>query len=111
MSWTKGILLGIGSVFVGCLLVFTLGLAGLEWQKFFLPKQENIKRQVFEETQSYTHGKIQDLAKYYEEYNKAESVDDKEAISSLVRWRFAEFDESKIRSQELSLFLKNSRGY
>jgi hypothetical protein len=97
---------------VGALVfVFLMGLYGLGWQKFFLPKQENIRREVFEQTQSYTHGKIQDLAKYYEEYNKAENPNDREAIRSLIIMRFAEFDRSKIRSGELRRFLTNTRGY
>lgn len=90
--------------------IFLIGLAGLGYYKFFEPKKENIRREVFEQTQSYTHGKIQDLAKYYEEYNKAE-FGDREAIRQLIIMRFAEFDESKIRSPKLKSFLINMRGY
>ena len=105
---TVGIVVG---GFVGLLLLtFILGLFGLGWMKFFEPKKENIRREIFEETQSYVHGKIQDLAKYYEEYNKVE-FKDREAIRQLIIMRFAEFDESKIRSLKLKNFLITMRGY
>lgn len=107
---TKNILKGVG-IFVGILaIIFIFGLYGLGWKKFFKPKHENINREVFEQTQSYVHGKIQDLAKYYEEYNKAD-IDGKEAIRALIVVRFAEFDESKIRSLKLKIFLASTRGY
>ena len=90
--------------------VFLIGLATLSYYKFFEPRKENIRREVFEQTQSYTHGKIQDLAKYYEEYNKAE-FESRETIRQLIIMRFAEFDESKIRSPKLRSFLITMRGY
>jgi len=92
-------------------LTFGLGVFGLEYKKFFAPKHANIDRTVFENTQSYTHGKIQDLAKYYEEYTKTESKENREAIKSLIVMRFAEFDKSKINSPVLHQFLTNMRGY
>jgi len=110
---TKGrenILKAVG-IFVGVLILFfVIGLYGLGWMKFFEPKKENIRREIFEQTQSYVHGKIQDLAKYQDEYNKAD-VDDKEAIRQLIILRFAEFDETQIRPVGLKNFLTNMRGY
>lgn len=102
--------ISIGGIVGLIALVFIFGLAGLGYYKFFEPKKENIRREVFEQTQPYTHGKIQDLAKYYEEYSKAESSD-KEAIRQLIIMRFAEFDESKIKSLKLRSFLISMRGF
>jgi len=97
--------------FAGVLiLAFVMGLYGLGWKKFFKPKEENIDRQVFEQTQSFVHGKIQDLARYYDEYNRAEE-DEKEAIRQTIIIRFAEFDESKVSSMKLRQFLITMRGY
>lgn len=101
----------VGGIVGVLLLFFVFGLYGLGWMKFFKPKVENIHREVFEQTQSYVHGKVQDLAKYYDEYNQAASPDSKEAIRQLIIMRFAEFDESKIRSPKLKTFLANMRGY
>ena len=101
-----------GGVFVGFLaLIFILELFRLGMFKFFAPKKENIRREVFENTKSYTHGLVQDLSKYWNEYRKAESQDDKNAIKGIVRVRFAEFDIDKLNSPQLKQFLINMRGY
>lgn len=91
-------------------VLFLLGLYGLGWMKFFEPKKENIRREIFEQTQSYTHAKIQDLAKIHSEYSKADAKG-KEALRQMIIMRFAEFDETKIKPQKLRNFLTNTRGY
>jgi hypothetical protein len=100
----------VGGLAIVLTVVFVLGLFGLGYYKFFAPKKENIRREVFEETQSYVHGKIQDLAKYREEYYRS-TDDGKEALKATIIMRFAEFDETQIRSPELRQFLKETRGY
>ncbi len=110
MEGKKNVLKVVG-IFVGSLiLLFVIGLYGLGWMKFFEPKKENIRREIFEQTQSYVHGKVQDLAKYQDEYNKA-GVGGKESIRQLIILRFAEFDETQIRPVKLRNFLTNMRGY
>jgi hypothetical protein len=99
-----------GIVAAALAVIFVIGLFGLGWNKFFLPKQENIRREVFEETQSFVHGKIQDLAKYKLEYDKA-SPESQEALRFIIINRFAEFDETKIKSAGLRNFLIKIRGY
>lgn len=101
----------IGMFLGGLVLLFVIGLYGLGWHKFFAPKHANIKREVFEQTKSYTHGKIQDLAKYYKEYQETEDVQAKSAIQNLVSMQFAEFDEKKITNETLRRFLTNMRGF
>lgn len=91
-------------------LAFVLEVGGLQWKMYFAPKHENVRREVFEETQSYVHGKIQDLAKYKGEYDKADD-EGKEAIRHLIVIRFAEFDDSKIKASGLRGFLVKMRGY
>ena len=98
--------------FIGILvLAFGLELLGLQWTKFFAPRRENIRREVFEETKSYTHGAISDLAQYFEQYQKATTAEDKETIRAVVKARFAEFDETNITVEEIRNFLINMRGY
>jgi len=100
------------AIFIGVIsLLFTLELVGLGFFKFFEPKRENIRREIFEETKSYTHGKIQDLAKYYGEWTKAESLEDKESIEQIIKMQFAEFDAENIKVPKLKQFLTNTRGY
>lgn len=100
----------LGFVLLFSFLVFC-GLFDLEWQKYFSPKKENIKRKVFEETQSYVHGKIQILSKYYEEYNKTDIESDKIAIKTMIGIQFAEFNENNIRNNQLRSFLIKMRGF
>jgi len=106
MSKVKVVLIIVGIL----LLPLLFGLYELGLFKFLEPKRENIRREVFEQTQSYTHGKIQDLAKYLEEYDKADT-NEKETIKQLIILRFAEFDETKIKPVGLRTFLKRMRGY
>jgi hypothetical protein len=107
----KRVFVGLLSLISIIVLIFALEFIGLGFFKFFEPKRENVRREIFENTQSYTHGKIQELAKYYEEYNKADDQNDKETIKQMIKIKFAEFDESKINSPKLKLFLENTRGY
>lgn len=92
-------------------LAFALEVGGLKWERYFAPQHENVKREVFENTQSYVHGKSQDLAKYYEEYSKADDPQKKEAIASIIKMNFADFDVTTLRSEQLKGFLISVRGY
>lgn len=107
----KVILIIITSIVLLVVLAFGLEFLGLHWMKFFEPRRENVIREVFEQTKSYVHGKIQDLAKYHEEYKKANTIADKEAIASIIKLRFAEFDAEQIKSVPLKSFLIKIRGY
>lgn len=106
MTIWKGVLIIIGVISV----LFIFELVGLGFFKFFEPKKENIRREVFENTKSYVHGKIQDLAKYYKEY-EAGDEGEKLVLESVIRSQFASFDESKIESATLRSFLTKTRGY
>jgi len=98
------------SIVIVVAIVFALGLAGLGWKAFFKPKHANIERKVFENQKSYTHGMTQELAKHYGEYQKAD-LEEKEILRNIIKARFADFDETKIRTQALRSFLTKVRGY
>lgn len=87
-----------------------LGLYQLGMFKFFAPKFEDVRRDVFENTKSYLHGVQQDLGKYYLEYQTADE-DGKTAIRATIQMRFAEVDVSKLQSPKLQQFLTQTRGY
>ena len=91
--------------------LFGTGLLDLEFSKWYQPKKENIRREVFENTQSYVHGKNQQLSKYYEEWHKAETLDDKEVVENLIQIQFAHFDETDLNNYQLKQFLIKVRGY
>jgi len=95
-------------LFVG--LILGLRFANLHIEKFFAPKEQSVKRQVFEETKSYVHGVLQDLGKYYDEYNKADKQE-KQIIANVIKQRFAEFDANNIKSFVLRQWFVSVRGY
>ena len=106
----KFIGIGLIATIVLVIVAFVLNFLGLHWVKFFKPQYENVNRQVFERTKSYTHGVIQDLAKYFDEYQRA-TLEDKQVIQNTIKFRFAEFDANIIKSAPLKAFLINMRGY
>ena len=103
-----GIILG-GIVFL-ILLMFILEYAGLGFTAFFEPKKENIRRNVFEETQSYVQGKNQDLAKDYKEWMET-TPDNRVVIENVVREQFANYKIKNIESVVLQNWLTKVRGY
>ncbi|MHA2179843.1 MAG: hypothetical protein ACXAAH_00315 [Promethearchaeota archaeon] len=110
MNVPKGI--GIGFLILAgiIILMFLLSLVGLKFVEFFDPAYQDVERKVFEQTKSYTHGKIQDLASYYHEYKKS-SQDEKLIIANVIKSQFADFEASKIREESLKSFLIEIRGY
>lgn len=106
----KTTLLIIAGVIGIAVTAFTLEVAGLKWREYFEPKHRDVDRTVFEQSKSYVHGKTQDLAKYYEEWSKAEP-EDRAAIEGLIKMNFAEFDDTNIQNPKLRAFLVDVRGY
>jgi hypothetical protein len=102
--------IGIGGFAILLSVIFGCGLFSFGYYKFFAPKYANVEREVFENTKSFNHGKVQDLVKYYEEYTKA-SIDEKESIRQLILMNFANFDSNKITNSALKSFLISQRGY
>jgi len=104
----------IVSGFIGLVLLialaFVMELGGLKWKRFFAPKHENVRREVFKETRSYNESKVQDLARYRLQYQQAETAAKKEAIASTIRIMFADYNANDM-PPELYSFLKKVRGY
>ncbi len=98
MIWLGVLLLLIG-------FIFGTDYLGLQWFKFIEPKRENIKRNIFENTQSYVRSKNQDLLRYYRQFLKADN-NEKQTISEFIRQEFANFPEEKVNSEKLREFLK-----
>ena len=103
--------MGIGTFVIVIALVFVLGFVGLGYKKIFKPAHENINREVFENTQSFVHGKIQDLAKYKAEYNELTDPTEQAALKAIINQQFAQFDSSKINDANLRNFLVQMRGF
>lgn len=83
---------------------------GLISYGFFAPKQENIRRKVFEKTQSYVDGKIQDLSSYKLQLDTTKDPVKQGAIKAVIRTQFSNFDINDC-PDELKSFLQSVRGY
>lgn len=91
-------------------LIFGLSFVDLGYRKIFEPKHANIDRKVYENTKSHVYGKIQELTKYFGEYQKADD-DGKEAIANIIKMNFANFDAKHINNYTLKEFLTSTRGF
>lgn len=111
MKFSKGVLLFIGDLCLIVLLVFGLSSANLAHFSFFAPKYENVERKVFENTQSYIHGKVQDLAKYKKEYSATNSRTERQAIQSIINQQFSQLNSDDIVDSNLRNFLIKMRGF
>lgn len=98
---------------IGISLLSIVAIFALAWivqgnnffmYKYFAPKYEDARREVFENTQSYVEGKKQDLIKYRLEYMKSKDPVEKSAIKMTIVQAFANFDENKLDG-ELKDFL------
>jgi len=103
----KGLLWTLAVIVFFSIIGFALNTAGFISYKFWAPKKEAVRREVFENTKSYNESKKQDLLKYRMEYIQADD-DSKEAIASVIRMMFADFDESKLEP-ELAEFLREMK--
>ncbi len=94
-------------VLVFVFLILLIGiLLGATWigtgndfflYKYFGPKQEAVRREIFENSKAYNQGMIQQLERQRIEYAKGDdSV--KEAITSMILHDFADYDDSKLPS-------------
>lgn len=92
---------------VGAMIFFgTLGFVangmGLISYKFFGPKWEDAKRDVFENTNSFTKAKVQEATKYRLEYLRAKDPVERNAIKVTIAQSLADFDEDKyVKNDEL----------
>ena len=109
-QYKKITLISIGGFLGLIVLAFLLELIGLGFFKFFEPKKENIRREVFENTKSYIYGAVQDLAKYYQEYQKADQ-NGRQTIANVVKFRFSNLDANKIKAVSLRNWFTEIRGY
>lgn len=63
--------------------------------KFFAPREEAVRREVFENSKSYIHGTIQELRNMQMEYVKADD-NHKQALGSIILHRVNDFGESNL---------------
>lgn len=107
----KNIAIAVGALFALILLGGVLGFFGTAIDfasfKFWAPKFENVKRETFEQTQSYVEGKRQDLSRYHHEWAMAKDPADKKAIESVIRQQFSNVKPERIEDAELREWMKS----
>jgi len=101
----KSILITLVSLALFFVILFGLQYVGIVNYKFFAPKYQNAQREVFENTQSFTEGKIQDLIKYYHEWLNSDK-EGKSALKELVIEDFANYDINKLTPTEQNMYNK-----
>lgn len=83
------ILIGLSGLAIAAFLFFVLQTAGLANYRFFAPKFEDARRQVFEGTQSYHQGSIRDFDNLLLAYTQAKTDDEKAILVETMRHRAA----------------------
>lgn len=91
-------------------------ILGLSWvftgndfflYKVFAPKQEQVRREVFEQSKAYNQGMVQELQNMQFEYVKA-TPDQQKALASIILRRAADYDDNKLPA-DLYAFVKQLR--
>ena len=100
-----GILLITGIILFALALIWIGQGSDFFLYKYFAPKYEQVRRETFENTQSYVEGKRQDLVRYRLEYLREKDPVAKKAIKETIVQSFTNFDENKIIDADLRTFL------
>jgi hypothetical protein len=100
------------AIFMILVCVYALGFIAtggdLLIYKFWAPKQENAKRQVFENTQSYVQGKIEYLTKLRYQYQEADGQH-KDSLRLMILTEASTVDNNKL-PPDLSGFIASIGG-
>lgn len=100
----------VGVIGVGIYLSpFILGKWGNKVESVVGTEYKNVKREQFESTKSYVHGKTEDLQRYKRELEKTKDSVERQALIINIQDEFAAFDESKIDNDNLRNFLNDIR--
>lgn len=110
-SGIRNVFLGIGTVVIvggGIFLApFVIGKWSNKVESVVGTEYKNIKREQFENSKSYVHGKIEDLQRYKRELERTKDKDEKLAIINHIQDEFATFDINKIDNLNLKSFLND----
>lgn len=99
--------LGIALVVVALFLI--LDFSSVLWSGIIWSKQEEIRRDIFVNSQSYNDGIIRDLADYKHQWDNAD-MDGRISIEAVVRHSFSNYDMNEV-PEGLRPWLSNIRGF
>lgn len=104
---------GIGAILFSLFAFFTF----IGWMsygndfflyKFFAPRQEAVRRQVFEQSRAYNEGVIQNLQSYMMNYNSAETQQQKDGLRAIILHETSTYDADHL-PPHLATFLRQIR--
>jgi hypothetical protein len=99
---------------VGAVIGFFLVIFAIGWvaqgndffmMKVFAPKYEQVRHDVFKQSQAYVDGKVSELQQYMLEYHKA-GPEHKAALKTVIVRESVKVDEDKLPS-DLRGFIRN----
>lgn len=105
-----------GKQVLGSIIGAIILILGLSWlvtgndfflYKVFAPKQEQVRREVFEQSKAYNQGMVQELQNMQFEYVKA-TPEQQKALASIILHRAADYDDTKLPA-DLYTFVKQLR--
>jgi hypothetical protein len=101
--------LGLGIAAVLAILALTWVFQGNSFflYKYFAPKQEQVRREVFEQSKAYNQGMQQELSAMRFEYIRA-APEHRAALASVILHRTADYDEGLLTA-DLRTFLAQLR--
>lgn len=94
-------------VIFACALGFIFEGSNFFLYKFFAPKQEQVRREVFEQTHSYKEGMQQEIQSMAFQYVQADD-EHKAALGNMILHKVADFDISYF-SPDLQAFVRHLR--
>lgn len=77
--------------------------------KYFAPKQENVRRQVFVNTDSFVEGKISSLSQERLAYESADAGAQKRALRTMILSEAAQVDNHKL-PLDMQTFINSLKG-
>ncbi len=108
----KKVLIAFSSILVlGLLIALGIGIdvLGIKYDGFLSGLKKEQQHEVFKESTAHIDGMIDDLSKYYFEFNSSEGETEKKGIVAVVRQRFSNFDPDKIEDESLKEFLNGCK--
>jgi len=85
--------------------IFVANLFGWQMAAFFNPKMEQVRRNTFEQSQSYNDGMTRDLENIMLQYSKASDTE-KAALRAVALHRFSVYPSEKL-TPEMRTFYNN----
>jgi hypothetical protein len=104
MKYVFGTIGGVVALFA---LTWAIQGNGFFLYKFFAPKEEAVRREVFEQSKAYNDGMREELRAMQFQYEQA-SPDQKKALGSIILHRVAGYNEDNLPS-DLRAFVKGLR--